>query len=266
MARKAEDIGRAKASLDVASMFALAVLAGAFIAMGALFATVATAGGDLPYGVGRVLGGLVFSLGLVLVVVAGAELFTGNNLIVMAWASRQISTYRLLRNWAIVYVGNFVGAITTAGLVFAGREYRFGEGEVGERALAIASAKTGLGFGQAVVLGILCNALVCIAVWPHVQRALRDRQGARSDPSDRGVRRGRLRAQRREHVLHPVRSLRTDGRGVAFVLAEPPPTDGLHWGSFFADNLVPVTLGNIIGGTVLVAAVYWFVYLRPRRS
>jgi formate transporter len=265
MARKAGEIGRAKASLDFAGMFALAVLAGAFIAMGALFATVATAGGDLPYGVGRVLGGLVFSLGLVLVVVAGAELFTGNNLIVMAWASRQISTYRLLRNWTIVYVGNFVGAIATAGLVFAGREYRFGEGAVGERALAIAAAKTELGFGQALVLGILCNALVCIAVWlTYSARSVTDKILAVILPIAAFVAAGFEHSVANMYFIPFGLFVRTDEAWLSS-LPEPPATDGLDWGSFFADNLVPVTLGNILGGTVLVAAVYWFIYLRPRR-
>src|SRR4249919_2471391 len=129
MARKAEGVGIAKAGMDAATMFALAVLAGAFIAMGAVFATTTTAGGSaMPYGVVRLLGGLTFSLGLILVVVAGAELFTGNNLIVMAWASRRVSTLRLLRNWGIVYAGNLVGALATAGLMYASKQYEFGNG------------------------------------------------------------------------------------------------------------------------------------------
>jgi len=166
MARKAEEVGRAKTGLGAADTFALAVLAGAFIAMGAIFATTVTAGGaSLPYGVSRLLAGLTFSLGLVLVVVAGAELFTGNNLIVMAWASRKVSTVRLLRNWALVFCGNLVGAVATAGILFAGKQYTFGKGAVGEQALSIATAKTGLGFVQAIVLGAFCNALVCLAIW-----------------------------------------------------------------------------------------------------
>src|SRR4029453_6831478 len=119
----------------------------------------------LPYGVLRLLVGLAFTLGLILVVVAGAELFTGNNLIVMAWASRRVSTSRLLANWGLVYAGNFVGAFATALLVFISKQYTFGGGQVGVTALTIASTKTGLGFGQAIVLGLLCNALVCLAVW-----------------------------------------------------------------------------------------------------
>src|SRR6266496_4996044 len=127
MAGKAEQVGQTKAGLDTATTFALAVLAGAFIALGAAFATTTTTGGgDLPYGVARLLGGLTFSLGLILVIVAGAELFTGNNLIVMAWASRRVTTRRLLRNWAIVYAGNFAGAFGTALLVWLAKQYTFG--------------------------------------------------------------------------------------------------------------------------------------------
>ena len=142
------------------------MLAGAFIALGAIFATTVVAGGSgLAFGVSRLLGGLAFSLGLILVVVGGAELFTGNNLIVMAWAGRRVSTRRLLRNWTIVYLGNLVGALATAGVLFASRQYEFGDGAVGVPALTIAAAKTNLGFVQAIALGTLCNALVCLAVW-----------------------------------------------------------------------------------------------------
>ena len=166
MARKAETVGVAKAGMAPLSILVLAVLAGAFIALGAVFATTVAAGGtELPYGVVRLLAGLVFTLGLILVVVAGAELFTGNNLIVMAWASRRVSTRRMLGNWGLVYVGNFVGAFGTVLLVYAGRQYEFGNGAVGSAALTIANGKTGLGFVQAIALGALCNALVCLAVW-----------------------------------------------------------------------------------------------------
>ena len=166
VARKAEDVGAAKAGMGGLDVFVLAVLAGAFIALGAIFATtVSSDGADVPYGVLRLLAGVTFSLGLMLVVVAGAELFTGNNLIVMAWASRRVSTLRLLGNWTIVWIGNFVGAFATAVIVYVSGQYTFGNGAVGETALSIASAKTSLGFVEAVALGVLCNALVCLAVW-----------------------------------------------------------------------------------------------------
>ena len=166
MARKAEQVGVVKAGMSTANTFALSVLAGAFIALGAIFATTVTAGGaGVPFGVVRLLGGLAFSLGLILVVVAGAELFTGNNLIVMAWAGRRVRTVQVARNWTIVYVGNLVGSLATALILFAGKQYEFGGGAVGVQALSIAAAKTDLGFVQAVALGVLCNGLVCLAVW-----------------------------------------------------------------------------------------------------
>jgi formate/nitrite transporter len=179
MAAKAEAIGVRKANLNVISMLALAVLAGAFISLGAVFATTLSAGSmptntpdgasafstGLPYGVTRLLAGLAFSLGLILVIVGGAELFTGNNLIVMAWANRKVSTKLLLKNWVIVYLGNFVGSLGTAALMFLTAQYKFGNGAIGVTALSTANAKVGLDFVQALALGIMCNALVCLAVW-----------------------------------------------------------------------------------------------------
>jgi formate transporter len=165
MARRAEEVGVQKASMDVSRTFALAVLARAFIALGGAFATTALAGaGTAPWGAIRVLGGLAFSLGLILVVVGGAELFTGNNLVAMAWASRRLSVRALARNWVIVFAGNFVGAVATAFVVFLGGGYRFGGGAFGVTPLGIARAKLALGFLQAVALGVLSNALVCLAV------------------------------------------------------------------------------------------------------
>ena len=166
MARKAEQVGVGKAEMSTADTLALSVLAGAFIALGAIFATTVTAGGsDVPFGVLRLLGGGAFSLGLILVVVAGAELFTGNNLIVMAWASRRVKTIRVARNWTLVYFGNFAGAIATALILYVSKQYELGQGAVGVQALSIAAAKTDLGFVQAVALGAFCNGLVCLAVW-----------------------------------------------------------------------------------------------------
>jgi formate transporter len=267
MAAKAEQVGVTKAGLDTATMFALSVLAGAFIAMGAAFATTTTAGGaDLPYGVVRLLGGLTFSLGLILVVVAGAELFTGNNLIVMAWASRRVSTLRLLRNWVIVYTGNFVGAIATAALLYAGKQYEFGKGAVGVQAMSIAATKTGYGWWQAVVLGALCNALVCLAIWLcYSARTTADKVLAIIPPIAAFVAIG---------FEHSVANMYFIPYGLfvksneAFVASQPavPNLSDLTWGNFLWANLVPVTIGNIAGGAVMVGAIYWFIYLRPRRT
>jgi formate/nitrite transporter len=262
-ARRAEEVGVAKAGLGTVETVALSVLAGAFIALGAIFSTTATAGSDLPFGLTRLVAGVTFCLGLILVVVAGAELFTGNNLVAMAWASRRVSTARLLRNWGLVFAGNFAGAIATAALVFASRQYRFGDGAVGQQALAIAAAKTGLGFGQAVALGILCNALVCLAVWlTYASRSVTDKILAVLFPIAAFVAAGFEHSVANMYFIPIGLFVKTDERW----LAETGVTDpaGLTWGAFLLDNLLPVTIGNVIGGTALVAAVYWVVYLRPR--
>jgi formate/nitrite transporter len=259
VARKAEELGVTKATMPAVDIFVLAVLAGAFIALGAAFATTVASGSDLPYGVTRLLMGLAFSLGLILVVIAGAELFTGNNLIVMAWASRRVGTAQLARNWAIVYVGNLVGALGTALLVRLGEQYTFGGGVVGETAVSIASAKVGLGFGEAVALGILCNALVCLAVWlTYGAHTTADKVLAVVPPITAFVAMGFEHSVANMYFI-PVALLIERDPAV-------PDVEGLDWGSFLVDNLVPVTIGNVIGGGLLVGAVYWFVYLRRRGS
>jgi formate transporter len=266
MARKAEQVGIAKAAMDTATTFALAVLAGAFIAIGAAFATNTLAGSsDLPYGVARLLAGLTFSLGLILVVVAGAELFTGNNLIVMAWASRRVSTLRLLRNWAIVYVGNFAGAVATAGLLYAGKQYEFGKGAVGATALTIAATKTGYGFGQAVALGMLCNALVCMAVWLcYSARTTADKILAIIPPITAFVAAGFEHSVANMFFIPFGLFVKSDS---AFVGSQKAPDlSNVTWGHFLTANLIPVTIGNVIGGSLMVGAIYWFVYLRTERQ
>ena len=266
MAERAETIGVAKTSMDAPRLFVLAILAGAFIALGAVFATTALAGSSaLPWGLARVLGGVAFSLGLILVVVGGAELFTGNNLIVMAWASGRVSTPALLRNWIIVFVGNFAGAAATALAVCLAGTARDGNGAFGEAAFAIAQAKLALHPVQAVVLGTLGNALVCLAVWlGYSARTTADRILAIVPPISAFVAAG---------FEHSVANMYFVPYAI-FVTALDPEWIGAHariagaasptWSAFLVRNLAPVTLGNIIGGAVLVGAVYWFVYLRAR--
>ncbi len=271
MAAKAEDIGVKKAGMDFTTMLALAVLAGAFIALGAVFSTTVVAGavGTVPYGLARLAAGVVFSLGLILVVVGGAELFTGNNLIVMAWANSKISTALLLRNWAIVYVGNFIGALATAVLLYLSAQYAFGNGTVGAAALATANAKVGLGFGQALVLGVLCNGLVCLAVWLcYSCRTTTDKILAIVPPIAAFVAAGFEHSIANMYFI-PVGLFIKAGAPESFwttigtTAADYPE---LTWQGFFVNNLLLVTLGNIIGGALLVGAVYWFVYLRKPKA
>jgi len=257
MARRAEEIGARKVAMDALGTLALAVLAGAFIALGGVFATTTLAGtGAAPWGAMRVLAGVTFSLGLILVIVGGAELFTGNALIVMAWASRRVTTRALLRNWLIVFVGNFLGAAATAGLVFLGGVHHFGGGGVGVTALGIAHAKLQLGFGQAVALGILCNALVCLAVWlSYSARTTADRILAIVPPISAFVAAGFEHSIANMYFFSVALLLKWHG------LALPPGGDAITVAGMFG-NLGPVIAGNLTGGSVLVALVYWVIYLR----
>ncbi len=264
MARKAEQVGVVKAGMSTANTFALAVLAGAFIALGAIFATTVTAGGaDVPFGVLRFLGGLAFSLGLILVVVAGAELFTGNNLIVMAWAGKRVRTVQVARNWTIVYLGNFVGALATAVILFVGKQYEFGGGAVGVQALSIAAAKTDLGFAQAIALGALCNGLVCLAVWLcYSARTTTDKILSIVLPIAAFVAAGFEHCVANMFFIPMGLLIKSDDAFVSAQGDSVPDLSTLTWQRFIGANLVPVTIGNIIGGAVMVGAIYWFVYLR----
>jgi formate transporter len=270
MALRAEESGVKRASTDPVTLLLLSVLAGAFISFGAIFATTVSAGSaDLPYGVGRLLTGLVFSVGLILVVIGGAELFTGNNIIVIAWASGKVKSRALLLNWVLAFIGNFAGAFATAALMFYTTQYTFGEGAVGLAALSTAHAKASLAFVPALTLGIMCNALVCLAVWMCFSaRTTVDRVLSIVPPIAAFVAAG---------FEHSIANIYFIPMGL-FIKAGAPDSfwraigktaadfPGLTWGNFLVGNLVPVTIGNIIGGSIMVAAVYWFVYLRKRKT
>jgi formate/nitrite transporter len=283
MAAKAEDIGVKKAALGVRNMFALAILAGAFIAIGAIFATTVSAGAmpvrdaagaaafstGLPYGVVRLLAGLVFTVGLILVVVGGSELFTGNNLIVMAFANKKVGLGALLRNWAIVYTGNFVGSVVTAAIVFLGRQYTFGSGAIGLTALNIGESKTALDFVQAIALGIMCNALVCMAVWLcYSARTTTDKILSIIPPIACFVAAGFEHSVANMYFIPVALFIKYFGAASFFEAIGKTAADFPHltWGNFFLANLLPVTIGNIIGGAGMVGLIYWFVYLRKPKT
>jgi formate/nitrite transporter len=270
MAGKAETDGVAKAKQDTFTLVTLGVLGGAFIAFGAIFANVALAGaaGVVPFGIARLIAGFVFSLGLSLVLVGGGQIFTGDVLMVMAWANRRLTTFRLLRAWALVWLGNLIGAVGTAILVFAAGHHQYGGGLVGLNALQTATAKSSLPFDQALLLGVLCNVLVCLAVW----LSLSTRQSAHRAlltllPIAAFVASG---------FEHAVANMYFLSFGLLIKAAAAPAFwQGVHSGpdNFAAltlggswQNLAAVTIGNIGGGAVLVAGVYWMLYLRPRRG
>jgi len=243
VARRIEEAGIAKSQLPAVPLATLAVLAGSFIALGAAAFTAVMAGTELSYGPARLLGGLAFSLGLVLVVVAGAELFTGNTLIVMAWVDRKIRLRDLLRNWVFSFAGNAAGALAIVVLMALTGLLR---GQVGELAIRIAEAKASLGWTEALARGILCNMLVCLAVW--LTFAARDVAG-------------KILA-----ILLPISAFVLLGfeHSIANLYLIPAgwmAGASIGWDGFLG-NLVPVTIGNIIGGAGGVALTYRLAY-RP---
>jgi len=266
MAERAENVGVSKANLDFWSTFALAVLAGAFIALGAEFCTLVVTNTGFGFGMTKLLGGLAFSLGLILVVVAGAELFTGNNLIMMAWVSRKISLSQVMRNWLIVYLGNLVGSLATALIMYLTRQWAFADYGVGATALNIANAKVNLSFMEGLTRGIMCNALVCLAVWLCLSgRSVMDKILAIVFPITAFVASG---------FEHSIANMYFIPMGL-LLKGEPPVVSAAGKVASdlanlnllgFIGNLVSVTIGNIFGGGFMVALVYWFIYRRPRRG
>ena len=267
------DTGIKKTKQTALNLFILGVLAGAFIAFAAegsnmaaynLFAKPET------YGLGKALAGAIFGTGLMLVLVAGGELFTGNTMIIAAILEKKVTAGAMLKNWFLVYFGNFLGAVLIAYMMNKSGLYSSSAGLLGGMTIKIASYKVGLTFMQAFYLGIMCNWLVCLAVWMCY--------GAKDVA-------GKLLA-----VLFPIWLFITSGfeHSVANMyyipagimakctksFADSAMTLGvtaeklanLNWGSFIVNNLVPVTLGNIVGGGIFVAAVYWFVYIRKKET
>jgi formate/nitrite transporter len=267
MALACEAAGAAKAGRDALALVVLGLLAGAFIAFGAIFMTVALTGaGDLPWGLARLLAGLVFSLGLILVIVGGAELFTGDSLMIVACASRRITALSLLRAWSLVYVGNIGGALGTVALAFLAGQHGFAGGGVGKTALAIAAAKAALPTVQLFFLAVLCNVLVCLAVWMSF--------GARSTTDKIVVIVPPIAAFVAAGFEHSIANLYL----LPYALAVKAWAGPEFWAAIGQDagayagltaahalhNIAVSTLGNLVGGSLMVGAVYWFVYLRGR--
>jgi formate/nitrite transporter len=265
MARRAELSGVQRASMDPLTILVLSLVGGAFVAFGAIFSTTVSAGsGGLPFGVAKLLSGTVFSVGLVMVVVAGAELFTGNNLIVMAWASGKVTTTSLLLNWLLTFVGNCAGAMATAGLMLCTTQYTFGSGAVGLAALTTANSKAALAFVPALALGVMCNALVCLAAWMcYSARTAVDRVALIILPVAAFAAAGFEHSIANAYFIPMGLLIKATAPDSFWLSIGKTAADfpALSWSGFIG-NLVPVAIGNIIGGALLVAAVYWFVYLR----
>ena len=250
IACRIEGVGIAKANLHSVPLFALSVLAGAFIALGAMFYTVVITDTGMGLGPTRLLGGIAFSLGLVLVVVGGAELFTGNNLLVMGWAHGKIKTTAMLRNWGFAYVGNFFGAIAMVILAYFSGYLNLGGGGVEATVVKIAQAKVQLPFVQAFVSGILCNVLVCLAVWLcFAAHTVTSKILAIVFPISAFVTLGF------EHCIANMFFI-----PIGMLVSDP----GTVTVQGFISNIIPVTLGNIVGGGLFVAMSYYLIYLYKR--
>ena len=267
IAEKAESDGIAKAAQDAITLLTLGVLGGAFIAFGAIFATVALTGaeGVLPFGIARVVAGMVFALGLSLVLIGGGQIFTGDVLMVMAWASGKLNAVRVARVWALVWIGNLVGSLGIALLALLAGDHLFGAGQLGLTALRTAEAKAALPFDRAFVLGILCNTLVCLAIWLSLS--------------------SRLPAHRAILTVLPIAAFVAAGFEhavanmyfISFGLMVKHTASDAFWDltnatpalfpsltlTGFAINLAAVTIGNIVGGAIFVAGTYWLLYRRP---
>lgn len=268
MAKQAENSGVNKVKNSFTKTFVLSVLAGAFISFGAIFSTTITAEPTLSTGFTKLIGGGAFSLGLILVIIGGAELFTGNNMIVIAWANRKIKTRQVLRNWSIVFFGNFIGAISMSVLMLYSLQYSSGNGSIGAKALTIAEHKCSLGFTQAIVLGILCNTLVCLAVWLcYSAKTTGGKILAIIFPITGFVAAGFEHSIANMYYISKALFIKSSASDSFWstINSSPERYTNLTWSNFVFNNIIPVTIGNIIGGAIMVGLIYWFVYLKGNK-
>jgi formate/nitrite transporter len=267
MAVRVEKAGIVKSNRDFYSTISLAMMAGLFIGLGAVFYTFVIHDSTLSAGYTKLIGGFVFSLGLILVIITGAELFTGNNLIVMAFVSGKISFAQLLNNWGIVFIGNLIGSLIVVVLIWLSGQWTAGSAGVGVQALMIANGKVNLTFWQSVSRGILCNILVCLAVYLCFSgRSVTDKILAILFPITAFVALGFEHSVANMYFIPAGLVLKQNPEillAAQDVFGEIPDLSNLTIYGFLVKNLLPVTLGNIIGGTFFVGIVHWFLFLRP---
>jgi formate transporter len=260
IAERVETVGVTKANLPVWTTVALGVLAGGFIGLGAMFYTLVVSDATLGFALSRILGGLAFSLGLILVVIAGAELFTGNNLLVMAWFSKRISPLKLVRNLILIYFANLIGAVGLAALVVWSGHLNMADGAVGRAAVSIAAKKCELPFGEAFFRAVLCNVLVCLGVWMAMAgRNITDKVLAIIFPVTAFVAAGFEHSVANMYFIPMAMMVRDSAE-----FGGLPEIAALTWPRFVM-NLIPVTLGNLAGGAGMVGFVYWIIYRRPAK-
>lgn len=266
IAYRVQQVGVTKATAAPLQIFALALLAGAFIALGAAFFTVVTFdSGGVAAGLLRLIGGLVFCLGLILVVIAGAELFTGNNLIVMAYVDGHVSLSQLLGNWGLVYVGNFIGAIGMLMMIYLSGHWQLADGALLDKVISIAHGKVTLDWHEAFFRGVLCNVLVCLALWLcFAGRSVIDKVIAILFPITAFVALGFEHSVANMYFIPAGMLASSDPELMA--LASMTMPEQISMTEFLWNNLIPVTLGNMLGGGLFVGLVYWFIYLHTNKG
>ncbi len=259
-------VGKGKCSLKTSQMLLLGIFAGAYIAFGA-FACGMVSHSVENVGLSKFVGAAVFPVGLMLVVMCGAELFTGNNLIAVAYLNKDVTMNQMLKNWVVVYIGNFIGSILVAVLIIGSGLLTTSGGALGATAIKVASAKASLTFGQAVIRGILCNILVVLAVWFAV--------GAQDFISKIWACWFPIMLFVLAGFEHSIANMYFIPVGImAKANAQFAQVSGLtaealaniNWGTFLVNNIIPVTIGNIIGGAVIVSWVYWYVYKGSKKE
>jgi formate transporter len=252
IALKVETVGVAKAHMATLPLVMLGLLAGAFIGLGGMLFVIVKSDASLSFAISQLLGGFVFCLGLILVVIAGAELFTGNNLLAMAWADGQITTREVLRNWLWVCAANFVGATGLALLVYLSGHTHANGGAIGATVLKIALNKQNLPWHEAFFKGVLCNVLVCLAVWMAMAgRSVMDKVVAIVFPITAFVAAG---------FEHSIANMYFMQLALIIQYFEPVTAGNALSVAGMFGNLVPVILGNLVGGSVLVGLVYHLIY------
>lgn len=258
IAHRIQTVGTAKAELALAPLLMLGVLAGAFIGLGSMLFVIVRADATLGFAASQLVSGVVFSLGLLMVVVAGAELFTGNNLLVLAWAERRISAAQVLRNWVLVCAANFVGAAGLAVLVYLSGHTGLAGGTIGRTVVKIALAKQDLPWLEALLRGVLCNVLVCMAVWMAMAgRSVVDKAVAVIFPITAFVAAGFEHSIANMYLMPLAMLVQSGGEAMG------GPAVTL---SGMATNLAFVTAGNLVGGSVLIGLTYHLIYGRKSRS
>ncbi len=268
IASRIDAVAAVKTSYSSAQTFWMGVNAGVFIALGAQFATLVISDSTLHFGLTVIIAGIVFALGLILVVVGGAELFTGNSLIVIGYIDKRVTTGAMLHNWSLSLIGNLVGSLILVFFMYQSHQFEFFNHMVGAKALLIANKKVNLSFEAAFARGVLCNAMVCLAVWLCFSaRNVTDKIISLVFPVAGFIASGFEHCVANMYFIPMGLVLKNNPEVVAAankMAGKSVNLTQLTWKGFFVNNQFPVMIGNILGGSILVGVAFWFVYLRPK--